>query len=748
MDPRKKMAIVFALAGGVLLYVGAPTRGQCLFSPGDVNEDVKLDGEDVQGFVDCLLTGVTPNGNCDCADMDDNDVVDADDMPLFVSTLLEGAACLFFEVVADTDDGTEVNDSDWHPNGYEGTNLNRMGKAPSESYDVGLRFHLQGVHRGDTFVYARLVVPGAGTGQVDSKVLTRIVGIDQTSPPEWSSQRPSHLPKTDASVDWNLTSSWPEAVFDDDCSPLLRYSPDVSPVINEIIARQDWGSGPDGDTLALVVEGDGSSETNFLAFGDRREIVFGLCQGTVCPKLELYRTIRSTFLGTELLGRPTAHSVTVNAFSLLTLEVYFEYGVAPGPCTDETPVDTYPGETPIEVVLDGLSVDTAYVYQMRYRRPGDASFLAGPLRSFHTQRPPGSTFTFTVQADSHLRDTIRMKDQARQDLYRQTLHNARMDDPDFHIDLGDTFHCEHYIGRDVLDFQEAVTRHLDQRPYLGRLCHSAPFFFALGNHEGEQGWRLDGTRDNVAVWATNARKMLYPLPVPDDFYSGSTDEPEFVGLREDYYAWEWGDALFVVLDPFWYTTTKPHSWGCGTGSADNWDWTLGQEQYDWLVATLEGSSATFKFIFSHHVTGGVNTYGRGGVEAATHVVPNGRGSFEWGGLDIDGIDVFDEKRPGWGEPVHQVMLDNKVSIFFHGHDHVFVKQDLDGIVYQECPQPSDDTYGDGCYWMGLYLSGDKVSNTGHVRVTVSSTQVLVEYIRAWLPGDGPNGEVAYSYTVP
>jgi hypothetical protein len=221
---------------------------------------------------------------------------------------------------------------------------------------------------------------------------------------------------------------------------------------------------------------------------------------------------------------------------------------------------------------------------------------------------------------------------------------------------------------------------------------------------------------------------------------------EFVGLREDYYAWEWGDALFVVLDPFWYTTTKPHSDGGVPGSGDNWDWTLGQEQYDWLCQTLEESSATFKFVFSHQVTGGVNTYGRGGVEAASHAL--GRcGSFEWGGEDLEGSYVFDIMRPGWGSPIHQVMVDNGVTIFFHGHDHVFVKQELDGIVYQECPQAARTTYDDGYYEEGQYVNGDKVDNCGHLRVRVSPPQVTVEYVRAYLPGDGPNGEVAYSYTI-
>ena len=54
-----------------------------------------------------------------------------------------------------------------------------------------------------------------------------------------------------------------------------------------------------------------------------------------------------------------------------------------------------------------------------------------------------------------------------------------------------------------------------------------------------------------------------------------------------------GDALFVVLDPYWYTTTKPHHGGVGVGSGDRWDRTLGREQYDWLRDTLASSSAGY-----------------------------------------------------------------------------------------------------------------------------------------------------------
>ncbi len=38
------------------------------------------------------------------------------------------------------------------------------------------------------------------------------------------------------------------------------------------------------------------------------------------------------------------------------------------------------------------------------------------------------------------------------------------------------------------------------------------------------------------------------------------------------------------------------------------------------------------------------------------------------------------------------MVDNHVTIFFQGHDHIFVHQQLDGAVYQTLPQPADFNY--------------------------------------------------------
>ncbi len=450
----------------------------------------------------------------------------------------------------------------------------------------------------------------------------------------------------------------------------------------------------------------------------------------------------SLFIASELLGRPTDRSVTVNLVPSADLEIYLEYGTESGVYTNQTSVVMGSRDTPIEIAMEGLLSDTRYYYRTRYRRAGETEFKRRGEYTFHTYRPPGTTFTFSIQACAHLDGRSSLE------LYHRSLENVAAYQSDFLIDLGDTFMCNKHSEpltatvRPAPDYATVERRYLYERGNFGKITHSIPLFLVNGNHDGEEGWSLNGTPNNVAVWATLARKKYYTNPVPDVFYSGDSDEEPFVGVRESYYSWSWGDALFVVIDPYWYTATKPKRGGV----SDNWRWTLGAKQYQWLRQVLEASDATFKFIFSHQLVGGIHTgEGRGGIEMAPY--------YEWGGKNRDDSWGFDTKRAGWYKPIHQLMVENNVSAFFHGHDHVFVKQELDGVVYQVLPQPSNTNYrnGDKIAVEGGYLSGTVLGNSGHLRVTVSPDDVVVEYIRAYLPGDEAagrtNGEVSYSYRI-
>ena len=460
-----------------------------------------------------------------------------------------------------------------------------------------------------------------------------------------------------------------------------------------------------------------------------------------------------TFPGPELLGRPTDHSVTINVVASAAIQAYFEYGTQSGVYTQTNPASGAAGpastaaNVPLVVVLSGLSPNTQYFYKMVYRQTGTSSWITRAEHSFHTQRLPGSTFTFTVASDSHINIVF-----GNSSLYKQTLTNVAGENPDFHLDLGDTFAMDN-----VTTQAQANSSYLNLRSYFGLISPSVPIFLALGNHEQEEGWHLDDT-GNIAtsppVMSANARNQYYlnPDPLLDPFYTGNTDvSTSAIGgdhAIEDYYAWQWGDALFVVIDPYWYTTTKPYVGNEGggessdAGSGDRWDWTLGLNQYLWLKQTLENSAATYKFIFAHQVAGGMDDYGRGGANAVPFV--------EWGGHNDDGTTAaFGSRRPGWPEPTHQLLVDNRVTAFFHGHDHEFAYEKRDGVVYQLVPMAADATYG---YGFQDYHETDPYTirvlpNSGHLRVTVSPSQVTVDYVRAFLSGAGTNGQVAYTYTM-
>jgi hypothetical protein len=478
-----------------------------------------------------------------------------------------------------------------------------------------------------------------------------------------------------------------------------------------------------------------------------------------------YLTTEDAIVGKPLLGRPTDSSVTINMVTRFDLDVYVEYGNAPGRLTLATrPRVARAAAGPLEIELTRLRSDMPYFYRLRYRPAGQGEFSTGPEAGFHTQRAKGSGFIFTLQADSHMGLDSPNPAGLRQRLYRRTLANVLADRPDFHMDLGDFSRVEIAGRGSAKSLGDAVERYLGQRGFLDGLNQSVPFYLVLGNHEGEQGWRAGIPGDSLAIWGTLARKQVIPNPHPNRFYSGDTNVTACCGLREDYYAWQWGDALFVVLDPFWYTTRRPHGVGGRLKpSFDGWDWTLGKDQYDWFYRTLHHSKATWKFVFAHHMTGGVvspkkgeGPYGRGGIDAARYSVAH-RPTFEWGGEDSTGKYVFAEKRPGWNHgPIHEMMVKEGVDVFFRGHDHVFVHETLDGVVYQTCPAPNDSRYSSGFYSPALFSTGIEVNNSGHLRVTVSPDSVRVDYVRAVLPDDEPlsqggralrNGEVSYSYTL-
>ena len=460
-----------------------------------------------------------------------------------------------------------------------------------------------------------------------------------------------------------------------------------------------------------------------MCFGGKYKNILFVTAGTSLYKIEI--RYFGDLIATGLLGVPTDKSVVFNAVSDKTLDTYIAYGTSPINVSQQTTTSSFQAGVPIEIELSGLSANTRYYYTLFYKQKSASSFTSATSGTFITQRASGETFSFAIEADPHLDEG------SNYTTFRNMLKNAADRNSDFLIDLGDNFLTEKFPIDDRYYIEQ---RNLLYRNFWDSVCKSMPLFIVQGNHEGELGWLSNNSATDIFNTTTAVRKLYYPTPEPDDFYTGSSIVDQFVGKRENYYSWNWGDALFVVIDPYAYTLVRTNN---------PWCFTLGKTQYDWFRQTLETSKAKYKFVFAHQLVGGDNL-GRGGVEVADY--------FENGGNNADGSYGFDDLRSGWGKPLHQIMKENGVQIYFHGHDHFYAKQEKDGIIYQEVPQPSfpgytvvndASTYG--------YLTGEILPNSGHLQVSILGDSAKVEYIGGYHSNDPKNnlinGQVRTSYYV-
>ncbi|MEI8074165.1 MAG: metallophosphoesterase, partial [Bacteroidota bacterium] len=148
------------------------------------------------------------------------------------------------------------------------------------------------------------------------------------------------------------------------------------------------------------------------------------------------------------------------------------------------------------------------------------------------------------------------------------------------------------------------------------------------------------------------------------------------------------------------------------------------------------------FVFIHHLVGGFDIDGvaRGGVEAA--------GLYEWGGKSLNGQNEFATKRPGWDMPIHNLLLKYGVNVVFHGHDHFYDYQQLDGIIYQEVPQPSapENSVPNQAANYG-YQQGTILGRTGFLKLSISSSAAKVEYMGTSTANSSLNKKVLHQYVI-
>ncbi len=427
--------------------------------------------------------------------------------------------------------------------------------------------------------------------------------------------------------------------------------------------------------------------------------------------------------GVELLGAPLIFAPTTHGFGIsvvlrkgdptaLQLRVRAESasnvtGWGPG---------TSPAADVAQWSVSGLQPGQRYVYDICLRQDGafgpvacDGLLYTG---SAVTTRAPGDSFTFVAMADSHIepRDPIPPGSTVVDDGFgpmESTLRAVSADvaaaKADFIVDLGDLLDY-HLFGFNAPPPDSAWARlaYLNFRRMMGDTLGNAAHFPVIGNWDGESGCNSD-----AEIQRSLSQRLLYaPGPLAKTY-------PEGGSANGDYYAFTWGDALFVVLNVMTYTPTC-HLLNQQPGLPD--DWTLGAAQLAWLDDTLAHSTAKWKFTFIHHTVGGnagndVDTaYGRGGGRAAY---------------------VGEQKT------VHDMLRRYGVQIFFYAHDHVFTDMVVDGIHYT-LPGSAGapwkfDTYETGytSFW----------PDSGYGRVKVTPNRVTVDFVAM-------GGSVLSSFSLP
>ncbi len=323
-----------------------------------------------------------------------------------------------------------------------------------------------------------------------------------------------------------------------------------------------------------------------------------------------------------------------------------------------------------------------------------------------TQRPPGEGFSFTVITDSHVPQpvpTAQQRDEIEA-VYSAVMSDvAELEDPDFIVNLGDMLDFHMYgFNAPPLRAEGSRDAYMNYRSLMGPLLGNAAHFPVIGNWEGENGCFAEDVIDR----SLGQRLLYMPGPEPSTY-------PEGGSTNEDYYAFQWGDALFVVLNVMTYTETC-HELSSLGGQPE--DWTLGDDQLAWFEKTLSEATSKWRFVLIHHVVGGAagnpanSNYGRGG----------GQGAYI-----------------GEQALVHEMMLQSGVNIFFYGHDHVFTDMVVDGIHYT-LPGSA------GAPWKFVTSETGYVNywpDSGYGRVRVSPEEVQVDFI-------AQGGAQLYTYTLP
>lgn len=667
-----------------------------------------------------------------------------------------GAARTVLVPISDLEDGQLVNGTSWDPrlSGSLAGLLFTLGRDGANRYDFTAAYHLSNLAEGQMLEDARLRFNEQG-GNLGAGLTVKITGALDLDPLAVSGAERFALPRTSAEIQWNIPADW-----DSSGQLIAKYeeSPDVSSIVNEIAAQPGW-DGSSKDAVLFVELVSPVVGTAFVRSDDTHSAYAGGGNAGIKPvRLILCETLHDTFYGRELLCRPTPTSVDVNVIPRFATDAFVQWGTTSGSYPNSTPQESIAAAASQQLELTGLSPDETYFYRLRFRRAGSGSFEASPEHSFTTLPLASNEARVCVTSDIHVTNTTSQNILPDLALLDSTLLYMKdfVAPQQYHVwmDLGDLVVIR--ATRIAFDQEEVEQRYREARERIDLIGHSIPFVLVRGNHEEVNGWDADGTPNNTTIWSGKMLLKYFPPPLPNAYVTGNTTPFPNLGLPGDYFAFNVGPLRIRALDPYLFSTTRPHNGHGETGgSLNGWDWELGLEQYLWLENDLSSCHTSYSLVALHHLTscytGTGQYYGRGGIEIVKYAVDS-RPTFEWGGEDENGVNVLALQRSEFVYgAVHDVLTSLGNQVVIKGHDHFHARQSLDDMTYVTLAKPDDTGTNTGNLWGWRYFSfyPEDVTffapNSGFLSIMAGESSAVYSYIQTF-PEEG-KGTTLDSFTV-
>ena len=358
----------------------------------------------------------------------------------------------------------------------------------------------------------------------------------------------------------------------------------------------------------------------------------------------------------------------------------------------------------LEIKLTSLAPSTKYYYRVLLRFEGESYSSLRDAHSFQTRRNAGESFSFAILADPHRDTDPKMINSgegywAEWDALVAGLENEPVD---LVINVGDTYllcggdgdlHTKGLPGLYSRVMRPARNGYNGYRG-ISDVCADRGYYLARGNHEGLN----DYDKAKTGKTLRTLMKLFVPNPDGTTYPQGGSMDSDY---NQGYFAFEWGDALFVIMDVIKYKERKGKKHSPAR-------FHIGEAQLLWLTTVLQNSTQRWKFIFTHHLFGGANTYGRGGSAFAF----------------------------GYEEAQIQALAEQYSAHIFYGHDHVLAKGWANSVLYYCCGlawggqftyAKYTTFYPDGYISTSCNSKPPACENNGYVIVEVSSTEVRIKY---------------------